>query len=128
MVDDRRDRCASVTGERMSDAPRRLFAAALWLLHVAVAGLVPLADAQLEDRAVDPVVHVESGDRPLCPSHDHLQCQLCRHAGANLVGADGGSQMSARLSVVDDDAAATTSLLRCAETGFPLGARAPPLA
>lgn len=50
-------------------------------------GLVPLADARLED-ASDFVVHVEAtGGEPCDPVHVHEQCVLCQHlAQLQLLG------------------------------------------
>ena len=52
----------------------------LLLLHVAVAGLLPLADARAEATSVraTATAHVEAPDWNRCPAvHDDLACQLC---------------------------------------------------
>lgn len=103
-----------------------MFAAAFLLLHAAVIGVVPLADARLE-QAADFTVHIESGDRPACPQHDHLQCQLCRVAGANVLAAGDVERLSEPVARTAPAIAAQPSCFVRAEPWLPLGARAPPI-
>lgn len=75
---------------RSHSIPARLGSAALLLFQLALAGVVPVADAQLEAAAVNGAVHVEdAADGPCGPTHDHRHCQLCRAitwAGTNSAG------------------------------------------
>lgn len=64
---------------RSSSAPRRLLAALSLLLHLAVLGVVPLADAAADGGAGRAAVHRPGEHDTRCPPlHDHLYCQLCR--------------------------------------------------
>lgn len=102
-----------------------MFAAVFMLLHAAVIGVVPLADAQLE-QAANSTVHIESGDRP-CPQHDHLQCQLCRLAGANVLAAADAERLTEPVASSATAVAAEHSRFVGGEPWLPLGARAPPI-
>lgn len=102
-----------------------MLAAVFMLLHAAVIGVVPLADAQLEQTA-DFTVHIESGDRP-CPQHDHLQCQLCRLAGANVLVAADAERLTEPVAWTVPSVAAEYFHFVSAEPWLPLGARAPPI-
>lgn len=101
----------------------------LLVLQLLLGLFAPVADAQGEAQAADAVVHVESDDRPACPTgHNHLQCQFCRHLGTNLLRTPGvertpqpGAALSARPSA---NIIAPASVQRI----YPLGSRAPPLA
>ena len=65
----------------------RLPSTLVLLLHMAVVGAAPLADAVLdiESRAFA-FSHVESEDSKHCaPPHDHLFCQLCRVIGGGAI-------------------------------------------
>lgn len=104
-----------------------MLAAVFMLLHAVAVGIVPLADARLE-KAADLGVHIESGDRPACPQHDHLQCQLCRVAGANVLAADDGERLADPIAWATRAVATASSGFVSAEPCLPLGARAPPLA
>ena len=58
----------------------RVAASVLLLLHVILAGLLPLADARAEatGTVVSASAHVEGPDRGSCPQvHDEATCQLC---------------------------------------------------
>lgn len=126
MATSRRDHGERVTGRRSSDVRRRVLAAVFMLLHAAAVGFVPLADAALE-RDADYTVHIESGDRPACPQHDHLQCQLCRVAGANLAAACGVERLTRPAVQHATAAPAELPTFVGGEPWLPLGARAPPV-
>src|SRR4051812_13985253 len=66
--------------------PYRLIAAAFALLHLAMAGFGPIADARLEAVEQNFRTHVESErSRPCSAGHDHLFCQICRVIGVQGV-------------------------------------------
>ena len=116
----------------LSIVPRasRLASIVLLLLHVAVAGLLPLADARAEATSAlaTATAHVEAQDGNRCPAvHDELTCQLCpllRLAG----------QASARVALppvaraVGGPALARIAHAASSASAAPDRARAPPAA
>lgn len=109
----------------------KLAAAAVVGLHLLVAALLPLADADIEAAAAaDIAVQLDAGrgDGSTPRSHDHFDCQFCRVLGQGAVAAAG----TARTAVLDEPAApappAADGSIAPAASPLPLGSRAPPLA
>lgn len=108
---------------------KRTFALLVLLLHLLVAGGAPLAESRIERVSFEPWPHVEAQqDVPCGPSHDDLDCQICRVLGRNLVGP-------ARLAAMLDwngtaflSAPPTPCWHHPSGIARTFGARAPPLA
>jgi hypothetical protein len=96
-------------------------------LHLAVAITAPLAEALVEGRSGEAVVHVESESRDNCPPvHDHLVCPICRHIEARFAGASSPQRhLPQRVVRFQETFARETSEARQHFAGV-LGARAPP--
>ena len=107
----------------------RISASVLLLLHVIVAGLLPIADAQAEatGTVVSASAHVEAPDSGSCPQVHDDACQLCQ-----LVRLPG--QASARVATppiaraVAAPAVARVAHAAIGESPGPDQARAPPVA
>jgi hypothetical protein len=99
------------------------------LLHVVVTGLVPLLDAFIERDRPDSVVHVESEDRPSCPTgHDHLKCQLCRHISTTILAVIAVDRVPHGNVQFHVETAVARTTLASADQVLPVGSRAPPIA
>jgi hypothetical protein len=112
---------------RLARLARRLSGAATLLLHVGVAVAAPLAEAVVEARSGDAVVHVESESRESCPpAHDHLLCPICRHIEARFAGAASPQRAFQQHVLRFRDAFARETSAPAFELAGALGARAPP--
>lgn len=113
----------------MSRPLARLSASVLLLLHVIVAGLLPVADARAEatGTVISASAHVEAPDSGSCPQVHDGACQLC-----HLVRL--GGQASARVALppiaraVVAPAVARMAHAVVGESPGPDQPRAPPLA
>ncbi len=107
----------------------RLLSAGALLLHVGVAGFGPVADALIERDQAETAVHVESEDRPSCPTgHDHLKCQLCRHVGTGVVSIAVVEREPHDHIVQAAETLHANQPLTSADPVLPVGSRAPPIA
>jgi hypothetical protein len=108
----------------------RLAALLLLVLHAAMAGVLPVADARAEARSAagSAAAHVEAPDAVRCPAvHDEQACQLCpmlRLAGP----AAGRVALPAVARTVVAPAVARTRQAALHGRAAPAGARAPPVA
>ncbi len=105
----------------------RLLAFVTLLLHLVVAGAVPLADAHAEQGSRVVAAHVESPDTTGCPAvHDHLDCALCRVIAGGSGELPLPQPRDADLATRVVEGAAPTPSHPGADHRGP-GARAPPL-
>jgi hypothetical protein len=112
---------------RLARLARRLSGAATLLLHVGVAVAAPLAEAVVEARSGDAVVHVESESRESCPpAHDHLLCPICRHIEARFVRAASPQRALQQHVLRFGETSALETFALAADHDGALGARAPP--
>jgi hypothetical protein len=77
----------------------------------------------------DGLVHVESEDRPSCPTgHDHLKCQLCRVASSSLLAAANLARLPHQHAVQPATHVPAEVVFATTESDLPVGSRAPPIA
>lgn len=109
---------------------RRLTGLVGLLLHLMVAGLVPLADARLEAQSrLGDVSHVESErDHGCAPGHDHAACQLCHVGQTRSLAAAAGPLPDYATTRRAATRPRSADLAPSAAPVSSLGARAPPLA
>jgi hypothetical protein len=117
-------------GHRQQEGWRRFGVLLLAFLQLAAVGLVPTADALLEQAAGDDLVHVEPLGTDSCDvAHDHLYCQLCRVVGfAGAAAPDAGAVVPSPPAHAAATNGHTPSSIPASHLLGGLGSRAPPLA
>ena len=107
----------------------RLVAAAVFALHLLLAGTLPLADAGVE-AAARPGAVLSDADADAAGQrlHDHMACQFCRLLGQDALMAAGTVRAAILAELTPSPVPATTETLTTATSPLPLGSRAPPRA
>ena len=108
----------------------RLVAAAVFALHLLLAGTLPLADAGVEAAAARPGAVLSDADADAAGQrlHDHMACQFCRLLGQDALMAAGTVRAAVLAELTPSPVPATTETLTTPTSPLPLGSRAPPRA
>jgi hypothetical protein len=105
---------------------KRLLAALVMLVQLAVGVVLPASHAAAESAALSHKVHIQAAGDDVCVPHADLACQTCRLLGQQL------SPIAGRIlfeTATADDAAlcfAQVFVARSSAAFLPLGSRAPP--
>jgi len=105
---------------------RGVLSAALLLVQLVLGGALPFADARVDGRAGESDTHVEAGTSSCPATHDHVQCQFCRHLATTLFDAVSPERSPAAPEAAVTGTACDERILALSLTRIP-GARAPPV-